>query len=153
MLSAWRSLVVPLANSVPLKRLPPSRGITLSTTPLLVYSADVLPVGQWRRPRNRHAFFDGADAQLSAHRRVEAWRQFEPFAPERREPGQRKCHGVGARYQFDDAVLAALVGDGAPNLFDQHRTGRFDRDAGQNGARRVGHYAGDASGARALREH
>ena len=45
MLSACRLWLVPLANSVPLKRLPPSRGITLSTTPLLVYSADVLPVG------------------------------------------------------------------------------------------------------------
>ncbi len=40
MLSACRLWLVPLANSVPLKRLPPSRGITLSTTPLLVYSAD-----------------------------------------------------------------------------------------------------------------
>src|SRR6476661_7592546 len=45
MLSDCRSWLVPLANRVPLKRLPPSRGITLSTTPLLVYSADVLPVG------------------------------------------------------------------------------------------------------------
>src|SRR6516164_2020219 len=45
MLSDCRPWFVPLANSVPLKRLPPSRGITLSTTPLLVYSADVLPVG------------------------------------------------------------------------------------------------------------
>src|SRR5258706_2735508 len=45
MLSACRLWLVPLANTVPLKRLPPSRGITLSTTPLLVYSADVLPVG------------------------------------------------------------------------------------------------------------
>src|SRR5256885_4897151 len=31
-LSACRLWLVPLANSVPLKRLPPSRGITLSTT-------------------------------------------------------------------------------------------------------------------------
>src|SRR6516225_2059000 len=45
MLSAWRLWLVPLANSVPVKRLPPSRGITLSTTPLLVYSAEELPVG------------------------------------------------------------------------------------------------------------
>src|SRR6266704_5644222 len=45
MLSACRLWLVPLANNVPLKRFPPSRGITFRTTPLLVYSADVLPVG------------------------------------------------------------------------------------------------------------
>src|SRR5215471_18956838 len=45
MLSDCRLWLVPLPNSVPLKWLPPSRGITLSTTPLLVYSAEVLPVG------------------------------------------------------------------------------------------------------------
>src|SRR5207244_6082460 len=45
MLSACRLWLVPLANIVPLMWFPPSFGMMLSTTPLLVYSADVLPVG------------------------------------------------------------------------------------------------------------
>src|SRR6266851_3569990 len=54
MLSACRLWLVPLANSVPLKRLPPSRGITLSTTPLLVVP--------WARRRLRLTAGDGAGA-------------------------------------------------------------------------------------------
>src|SRR6267142_5655212 len=44
-LSAWRLWFVPVANRVPLNRFPPSFGIRLITTPLLVYSAELLPDG------------------------------------------------------------------------------------------------------------
>jgi hypothetical protein len=39
-------LEVVIRSGVPVKRLPPSFGITFSTTPLLAYSAEVLPEGE-----------------------------------------------------------------------------------------------------------
>ena len=53
--------------------------------------------------------------------------------------GQLKRHGVDARPQIDDAVLAGAVGDHAPDLLDQGRAAGFDRDARQHAAAGVGH--------------
>ena len=60
--------------------------------------------------------------------------QLDAFALDGAEAGQRERHGVGARPQIDDAVLAGAVGDGGADFLDQHRAGRFDGDAGQHGA-------------------
>jgi hypothetical protein len=71
------------------------------------------------------------DAKLNVHRRVEAWRQLDAFAPEGRKAGERERHGVGAGNELDDPVLAAFVGDRASDLLNENRARRLDRHAGQ----------------------
>ena len=52
-------------------------------------------------------------------------------------------HGVDTGTQVDDAVEPAAVADGGPDLLDQHVAGGFNRDTGQDRARRVLDDAGD----------
>ncbi len=61
----------------------------------------------------------------------------ESFALDRGESGQRERHGIGARPQVDDAVLAGTIADGRPDFLDQLRARCFDGHAGQDCPRRV----------------
>ena len=58
-------------------------------------------------------------------------------------PGSVEGHGIGARPKIDDAVLAGVVGDDRPDLFNQDGAGGFHRHARQDAARRVPDDAGD----------
>ena len=72
--------------------------------------------------------------------------QPEALADERAEARQRERHGVVARLERDDQVLAVAVGDGGADLFDQGRAARLDGDAGEHAARGVRHRAADGLG-------
>ena len=80
---------------------------------------------------------------------VERPAQFDAIALDSAETGQGERHGVGAGQEFGDAILAAAIGDGRADFFDQRRARGLDGDAGQDGAGRVLHdarYRGAALG-------
>ena len=109
-----------------------------------------LGVDQRRRARHRHRLFDRTDVKLRVHGRVEARRQLDAFAPEGREASERERDSVGAGFELDDAVLAALVGDRAADLLDEDRARRLDRHTGQHRAGGVGDQACNGRRAGAL---
>src|SRR5204863_266143 len=86
-------------------------------------------------------FGEGADLQLSVHRRDEIRGQLEPVTSEGVEPGQREGDRVDAGPQIENAVLPAAVGDGRAYFLDQHRARGFDSDARQDSAGAVLDYA------------
>ena len=84
-----------------------------------------------------------ADRHLHVDIRRESRGQLDPLAHERAEPGQHEGHGVGARLEGDDAVLAVAVRDGRAHLLDQRRAAGFNRHARQHAARFIGDRAAD----------
>ena len=90
--------------------------------------------------RHSDRLFELAHRQVGIHRRREFRRQHDAIPAKRVEAGQCECHGEGAGTQIDDSVHAALVSDDAADLFDENRTGGFDRHAGQDCARCVPHH-------------
>ncbi len=83
------------------------------------------------------------DRHLAVDVRGEPRAELHPLADERAEARQRERHGVVARLEGDDEVLAVAVGDGGPDLLDEGRAARLDRDPGQDAAGRVGDRAAD----------
>ena len=91
-----------------------------------------------------------ADLQVRVDRRGERSGQLDALALDGAEAGQRERDRIGAGPQVDDAVLAAAVGDGGADLFNQHVARGLDGDAGQHGAGRVLDDAGDGGLANAV---
>ena len=100
---------------------------------------------------HRQRLGDPAHIQVGVDGGRETTSQRDPFSPEGAEARQREGHRISAGQDTDDVIAAQTISDDGANLLDQHRTGRFDRDAGKNGARRVSHHASNA--ARLLRPH
>ena len=111
-----------------------------------------LHVHQRRRARDRDGLLHLADAELDVHLGREVGAQLEAVALERGEAGERERHGVHARTQFGQPVLAAIVGDRRANLFNELRARGLHGDARQHGARGVADDAGDGGRAGALRQ-
>ena len=97
------------------------------------------------RSGNRDRFLDGADAQVGIHRGGEGSGQLDALAFDAAEAGEGERHGVAARPQVDDLVLAGRVTDDRPDLLDQGGTGGFDGHARKHRAGRVFHDAGDTA--------
>ena len=77
------------------------------------------------------------DFQVGVHRGDEAAVQLDALTLGRGEPGERKRHRICPRSQVLDGILTGPSGDDRARLLDERRARRFDRDAGQDGARGV----------------
>ena len=84
-------------------------------------------------------FGDGADSQIDVDAGDKRSGELEPLTSHGAESLQAECEGVDPGAQIDNPVLTAAVGHGGPDLLDESRTGRFDRHAGQDAARRIFH--------------
>ncbi len=112
----------------------------------LVVERDLAPralhVDDRRLAGDRHGFSNPADLQVRVDLDDAGSRQHDVVALQRGEPREGERDGVGARLQALDTVLPGAIGHRCPGLFNQHRAGRFNGDAGQDGAGRVPHGAG-----------
>jgi len=102
-----------------------------------------LDIDDWRLPRDRDGFLEGADGQRTIHRGHEGARQLDAFAPDGAETRQRERHRVRARAQIDHAELAGPVRDRRAHLLDENGTRDFDRHARQHAAGRIPGDAGN----------
>ena len=112
---------------------------------------DVLRIHDRARTGDRDRFFERPDVQLCIHCRGEPRGQLDALTPDRREAGQGELHGVGARPQIGNPVLARRVRDDRADLFNERGTGGFHCHAGQHPARDVSHHTRDVAGACCLR--
>src|SRR5262245_5801515 len=94
---------------------------------------NVLRVDERRRAAHRNRLFESADLEVTVHVRGEAGRELDAFPPEGIEPGERERDSVSAWTKIDDVVPALGVADDRAHLFDEDRTGRFNRDSGEYG--------------------
>jgi hypothetical protein len=99
-----------------------------------------------RFARDRNRLFEGPDFQFTVHRRDERAGDFNPLALDGTETRQCERHGIGARTQVDNPVLAGRVGDDGSDFFNQRGAGGFDRHAWQDAARSVLDDAGNGPG-------
>ena len=71
--------------------------------------------------------------QTAVHRRGEVAGHLDPFTLQRVEAGEHERHGVAARRQVDDLILAGAIRHGGTNFFDEGGTRRLNGDARQHG--------------------
>ncbi len=109
-------------------------------------------VHQRRRAADRDGLLERADLELGVDLSGEVGPQLETITLEGGESRERERHGVQARPQFGQPVLAAIVSDGRANFLDEGRAGGLDGYARQHRARRVADDAGDSGRAGALRQ-
>ncbi len=98
---------------------------------------DVLHVDDWRFGGDGDRLFDGADFHFPVDRRGEVRRQLDAVALDGVEAWQCEGDGVGAGPKRLDLVLTRPVRHAASRFFDERRAGDFNRDAGQDGPRRI----------------
>ena len=112
-------------------------------------AADHLLVARARHVDDRRFAADGdrlrhaSDLQVRVHGGDEPAGQLDAFALDRGESRQRERDRIGARPQIFNRILTDAVGHDRARLLDERRTRRFNRDAGQHGARRVPDRADD----------
>ena len=104
-------------------------------------ASGVLHVDDRRLADHRNRLLQATDAHLGVERHGDAGLEFHAGALDGREAGERVSDGVQARDQVLETELAGAVADGRADLFDQGRARRLDRDAGQDGARRIADHA------------
>ena len=108
--------------------------------------ANVLRVHERRRAGDGDRLLERSDLQVGVDVCRESRCQHDAFALQGVEAAQRERDDVGAGQQVDDVVPALSVADDTADLFNQGRTGGFNRHARQHRTGRVFHHARDATG-------